>query len=416
MVASLTRWSKQSIYGKDLFTYVDGGRPPGVDKYTVELKLKEKVAIVQINLAVANNFAAIYPKEIAEKFPPAEKVTEYVGTGPFKLVEWKPDQYIQMVRFDDYKPRSEKAQRLRRREDRVRGRDPLDPGAGRRDPRRADGDRGARAGRRPERRRLRPAEGQRQRRARSSRSCTTGSSRSSTRRRASMTNQKLRQALAGGARHRAHHEDGGRAAEAEFYRMDYNLIHQEMGAWHVKMQGLPWNEHNKEKAKQLLQEAGYKGEPIRFMATQEYKWMYDFALVSKQQLEDAGFNIDLQVVDWATLVKRRNNSKEYDAFTTGIGPQYDPTNSNVLSCSWPGWTCDEQIQTIKTSDDPRDRLQEAVRALGADAQGLLREGSGHPATATSSGSRAASKKRAGPEREDGAGAALERLAGQVARS
>ena len=77
--------------------------------------------------------------------------------------------------------------------------------------------------------------------------------------------------------------------------------------------------------------------------------MYDFALVTKQQLEDVGFVIDFQVVDWATLVKRRNNPKEYDAFTTGIGAQYDPTNSNVLNCSWPGWTCDEQIQTIKTA-------------------------------------------------------------------
>ena len=28
--------------------------------------------------------------------------------------------------------------------------------------------------------------------------------------------------------------------------------------------------------------------------------MYDFALLSKQQLEDAGVTIDLQVVDWAT--------------------------------------------------------------------------------------------------------------------
>ena len=36
------------------------------------------------------------------------KATEYVGTGPFKLAEWKPDQYIRMVRFDDYKSRSEK--------------------------------------------------------------------------------------------------------------------------------------------------------------------------------------------------------------------------------------------------------------------------------------------------------------------
>src|SRR6266540_2882921 len=69
---------------------------------------KEKSAIGLISLAVPNNFGAIYPKEIAEKFPPEQKVTEYVGTGPFKLAEWKPDQYIRMVRFDDYKSRNEK--------------------------------------------------------------------------------------------------------------------------------------------------------------------------------------------------------------------------------------------------------------------------------------------------------------------
>src|SRR3989441_8706429 len=34
-------------------------------------------AIVLISLAVPNNFGAIYPREIAEKFPPEQKVTEY---------------------------------------------------------------------------------------------------------------------------------------------------------------------------------------------------------------------------------------------------------------------------------------------------------------------------------------------------
>ena len=103
-----------------------------VDKYTVELKLKEKVAIVNINLAVANNFAAIYPKEIAEKFPPGEKATEYVGTGPFKLVEWKPDQYIQDGAVRRLQAARREAQRLRRRKvayvDEIR----WIPGAGRR--------------------------------------------------------------------------------------------------------------------------------------------------------------------------------------------------------------------------------------------------------------------------------------------
>src|SRR5262249_11644447 len=105
VVASLTRWGKQSVYGKALFAQVAELRV--VDKLSVQLQLKEKSAIVLVSLAVPNNFGAIYPKEIAEKFPPEQKVTEYVGTGPFKLAEWKPDQYIRMVRFDDYKSRNE---------------------------------------------------------------------------------------------------------------------------------------------------------------------------------------------------------------------------------------------------------------------------------------------------------------------
>src|SRR5437870_5270180 len=105
VVPSLARWSKQSIYGKALFAQVADWK--ALDKYTVEMKLKEKSAIVLISLAVPNNFGAIYPKEIAEKFPPEVKATEWVGTGPFKLAEWKPDQYIRMVRFDEYRSRNE---------------------------------------------------------------------------------------------------------------------------------------------------------------------------------------------------------------------------------------------------------------------------------------------------------------------
>src|SRR5215510_2994297 len=106
VVASLKRWSQRAVYGKALFAQVADFR--ATDKYSVQFKLKEKSAIVVISLAVPNNFGAIYPKEIAEKFPPEQKVTEYIGTGPFKLAEWKPDQYIRMVRFDDYKSRNEK--------------------------------------------------------------------------------------------------------------------------------------------------------------------------------------------------------------------------------------------------------------------------------------------------------------------
>src|SRR5262249_22321173 len=132
-----------------------------------------------------------------------------------------------------------------------------------------------------------------------------------------MTNQKLRQAWQAAIEVEPIMKNGA-GGQREVYRLDNNPAPGTIRPWPTKMFGLPGNEHNRDKVKKLLQEAGYKKEPIRFMTTQEYKWMYDFALLTKQQLEDVGFNIDLQVVDWATLVKRRNNPKEYDVFTTGM--------------------------------------------------------------------------------------------------
>ncbi|HKC84038.1 MAG TPA: ABC transporter substrate-binding protein, partial [bacterium] len=107
VVASLKRWGGYAVQAKAMWVSVEGVR--AVDRSTVEIKLKEKSGIVLISLANANNFAAVYPKEIAEKYPTPAKVTEYIGTGPFKFVEWKPDVHIRMVRYDDYKPRAEPA-------------------------------------------------------------------------------------------------------------------------------------------------------------------------------------------------------------------------------------------------------------------------------------------------------------------
>ena len=268
VVASLARWGKQSIYGKALFAQVADWR--AVDKYTVEMKLKEKSAIVLISLAVPNNFGAIYPKEIAEKFAPEVKATEYVGTGPFKLAEWKPDQYIRMVRFDDYKSRTEKPNGYGGGKtayvDEIRFQ-PV-PEVATRVAQVETGeldfaddlnlDAYDRLKKNPN---LRPIVSKPYYWLVAVLNKKEGP----------MTNQKLRQAwqaaidiepimknVAGG--------------HTEFYRMDSSLAPVEITAWHTKLAGLPWNEHNKEKVKRLLQEAGYKKEPLRFMTTQEYKW------------------------------------------------------------------------------------------------------------------------------------------------
>jgi peptide/nickel transport system substrate-binding protein len=175
-----------------------------------------------------------------------------------------------------------------------------------------------------------------------------------------MTNQKLRQAWQAAVDIEPIMKTVA-AGRPEFYRLDPSLMFQEVAEWHTKIAGLPYNERNVEKAKRLMKEAGYKGEPVRFIATKEYKWMYDFAVMMKQQMEDIGFVVDLQVVDWATLSTRRFNPKEYDVFTTGIGigAQFDPLFQAILSCTWAGWTCDEEIakntQELGRETDPAKR-------------------------------------------------------------
>jgi peptide/nickel transport system substrate-binding protein len=390
VVASLKRWGQQSQYGRALFAVVADVR--GLDRHTVEMRLKQKYAAVLVALGAPNNFAAIYPREIAEKFKPQDKATEFVGTGPFKLAEWKPDQYIRMVRFDDYKSRPEAGSGYGGGKtawvDEIRW-IPV-PDVATRVAQIETGeldfaddlniDAYDRLAKSPIARPiiakpyywlvavLNKKEGL-------------------------MTNQKLRQAwqAALDIEPIMRAVAGGRP---EFYRMDAGLAFVENTPWHVKVEGLGWNERNREKAKRLLQEAGYKGEPVRFLTTQEYKWMYDFALVTKQQLEDAGFTIDLQVVDWATLVKRRNNPKEYDAFTTGTGNVFEPTAFTILSCTWPGWTCDEDIQRL-LGEMGRETDHKRRYALWVDMHRLFYEKVPSIRYGDLHGLRAASKKLRG---------------------
>ncbi|GAI73872.1 unnamed protein product, partial [marine sediment metagenome] len=100
-VVSIKRWGKMSSNGRNLFKYV--ASIEAKDPLTLELKLTKPIAITLVSLARHTGGAYVYPKDICEKYPD-KPLEEFIGTGPFKFVEWKPQQYIKMVRFDEYKP------------------------------------------------------------------------------------------------------------------------------------------------------------------------------------------------------------------------------------------------------------------------------------------------------------------------
>lgn len=62
-----------------------------------------------------------------------------------------------------------------------------------------------------------------------------------------------------------------------------------------------------EKAKQLLQEAGYDGTPVVILQATDRQVNADAVTIIAQQMRTAGFNVQIDAVDWATLLQRRPN-------------------------------------------------------------------------------------------------------------
>ncbi|TMJ66984.1 MAG: ABC transporter substrate-binding protein, partial [Alphaproteobacteria bacterium] len=69
------------------------------------------------------------------------------------------------------------------------------------------------------------------------------------------------------------------------------------------------NGPNPAKAKQLIQESGYKGEKIVLLSATDQSIVHGQALVTLEALRKAGLNVELQANDWGTLITRRT-SKE----------------------------------------------------------------------------------------------------------
>lgn len=115
---------------------------------------------------------------------------------------------------------------------------------------------------------------------------------------------------------------------------------------------------NLEKAKQLLKEAGYDGEPIVIMDPTDLQILHNMTLVTAEKLKKIGVNVDLQAMDWSTLVSRRpikdppaKDPRGWHMFHTtwpGMAMQNPITNSAIASpCdgkNWFGWSCDDELE------------------------------------------------------------------------
>jgi peptide/nickel transport system substrate-binding protein len=327
VVASLNRWLATASRAKGIAGSIEAIE--AVDAESVRIKLNKPVGSLLALLSFTNSAAVIMPEEKL-----ADPLVETIGTGPYKLGERKPDQYIQLLRFDDYSPREEAT----------------------------NGYGGARVALADELRFVPVPD-------------------ASTRIEAALAGQfdyvsslpieavarfegqanvepvvlesfgwpvfvmNKKAGLAADIRVRKavrtalNMEDMLIAAFGDSKAYSVNgSMYPSTFVWHTDagVEG-NYNVADADAAKALLTEAGYDGKPLRILTSRQYEFHYKMAQVAAEYLKLAGFAVEMDVVDWATLSERRGNPELWDIYITHSSFLPEPGIINLLSPTAPGW-------------------------------------------------------------------------------
>jgi peptide/nickel transport system substrate-binding protein len=354
-IASLKRWGARDSMGQKLLSYVSELTAP--DAKTIRMAMKEPYGLVIQTLAKPGaNVPFMMPKRVAET-DPGKQITDMTGSGPFifKQDEWRPGERVVYVKNPKYKPRPEPASGLAGgkvvKVDRVEWtwiadaqtqvnallngevdiieQPPHDllpllaadknvelfiwnpPG-----------------------------------RQYAFRFNTLSKP---------FDNPKVRQAVAYALNQRDMLQSV--IGDPEWFRECKSLF--PCGSPLESTKGFDDKlDSNVAKARALLQEAGYDGTPIVLMQSTDIVALSNLAPVSKSLLEKAGFKVDVQAMDWQTLVTRRTKKDPpaaggWHAFLTSWASVdvLDPVAASFLNASCEkatfGWPCDAELERLR---------------------------------------------------------------------
>ena len=141
---------------------------------------------------------------------------------------------------------------------------------------------------------------------------------------------------------------------------------------------------NAEEAKAMLEAAGYDGTPVVILQPTDVVTTSAQPVVAAQSLRAAGFNVDMQPMDWQTVVTRRASQEPPASggwnmfFTNWVIPEvWNPVVNPMLGgggreTGWFGWPGDPKLDDMRrafasaSSDDERKEIATQLQnyALG----------------------------------------------------
>jgi len=351
VVASLNRWGAYGLTSKALWSHVTDLAAP--DAYTVQMTLDEPFAPMTTYLANIYGGPSIYPKEIVDKAGDQPLAPEdVIGTGPYKFVEWKAGDYILLERFDGYVPSSmpasgfagkkvayfDKLQFFFVPEDNARlvgiqsgtydyvANIPNDLLAN------VEGDAN-----------IVPII--------TNHPPIYPIALINNRNSLLANNYKLKQAIMTALDFNSIMLAG--YGDTTFWSLNPSYFAPGI-RWYTKGAGAGlYNANDPAKAWQMALDAGYNNEPIRIIVAQDMTAQYNQALVMTDELQNAGFTVDLQVYDKATFFSVRNSKSDPDNPPWEIAFSYysttpDPSLVLMLNPNYAGWWNTPEIQTLRS--------------------------------------------------------------------
>jgi len=379
VIASLARWGKRDSMGEKLMSFVDKMEP--VNANTFRIRLKEPYGLMLDSLGKpSSNVPFIMPKRVADT-PADRQIDDYTGSGPFifKRDEWKPGEKVVYVRNPKYRPRSEPASGMAGGKvvhfDRVEWviiKDPQTQAnalmAGEIDVIEA-----------PAHELYNTLKAHPDVQIVEVNPLGFGAILRFNHLQPPFDNPKVRRAAMAAMNQLPFLR--AQVGVPELYRTCFSIYPCQSAYFTEK--GMDFiAKPDMKRAQQLLKESGYDGRPIVVMQPTDLAVIAKLPVVAAQLLRQAGFKVDLQAMDWQTLVSRRAKKDPpqqggWNIFLT-IWASVDganPISMNALNAScekaWFGWPCDPQIERMRDafarSDDEQERKalaeQLQVRAM-----------------------------------------------------
>jgi peptide/nickel transport system substrate-binding protein len=130
------------------------------------------------------------------------------------------------------------------------------------------------------------------------------------------------------------------------------------------------------RAKQQLEQAGYRGEPVVIMAPGDYPRVNAMANVAADMMQRCGMTVDLQTTDWGRVIQRRASKAPPDKggwnvfITTLTGLDMSSPASNLAlrgngADAWFGWPTAPDLEALRdrwlAATDPEEQKHIAAQ-------------------------------------------------------